>query len=65
MSIETPCKKICVLDPTRDLCEGCGRSRAEIAGWLSMTAAARREIMRQLPMRLAATNAGTGSSKDG
>lgn len=54
MSIVTPCRKVCVLDPLRDLCEGCGRTRAEIASWLSMTAAERRHIMRQLPARLEA-----------
>lgn len=53
MSIETPCKKICVLDLQRDVCEGCGRTRAEIGGWLNMTAAQRRAVMAQLPDRLA------------
>jgi predicted Fe-S protein YdhL (DUF1289 family) len=54
MSIETPCKKICVLDLQRDVCEGCGRTRAEIGGWLNMTAAQRRAVMAQLPDRLGA-----------
>jgi uncharacterized protein len=59
MSIETPCKKICVLDLKRELCEGCGRTRAEIAGWLNMTAAERRTIMNDLPARLRKTASGT------
>ncbi|MEM8647051.1 MAG: DUF1289 domain-containing protein, partial [Pseudomonadota bacterium] len=30
---DSPCIKICVVDPETDLCIGCGRTKAEIAGW--------------------------------
>ena len=33
-------------------CFGCGRTRGEIAGWLTMTPENRREIMGDLPQRL-------------
>ncbi|MBM3564120.1 MAG: DUF1289 domain-containing protein [Alphaproteobacteria bacterium] len=33
---ESPCIKICELD-REDVCVGCGRTRAEIAGWKSMS----------------------------
>lgn len=51
--IETPCIKVCVVDPQSGLCIGCGRKRAEIAGWLAMTDEARSDIIAQLPDRLA------------
>jgi uncharacterized protein len=51
-AIETPCKKVCLLDASRDHCVGCGRTRGEIARWVAMTPAERRDIMRALPARL-------------
>lgn len=32
-SIESPCIKVCKLDPATDLCTGCLRSLAEIRAW--------------------------------
>lgn len=51
--IETPCIKICVVDPETGFCIGCGRTRDEIGGWLSYTAEQRRHIMGGLPERVA------------
>ena len=51
--METPCIKICVLDPVRQLCSGCGRTLDEIAEWSALSDEARKHIMAQLPMRLA------------
>jgi hypothetical protein len=51
--IETPCVKICVVDPETGFCIGCGRTRSEIAGWLAMTAPERRGIMLGLSERVA------------
>jgi len=53
-TIESPCNKICALDPIAALCVGCGRSLAEIEGWLRFSADERARIMAQLPQRLAA-----------
>jgi hypothetical protein len=39
---------------TSELCIGCGRTLAEIGGWLSMTADERRRVMDNLPARRAA-----------
>jgi predicted Fe-S protein YdhL (DUF1289 family) len=50
--METPCTKICVLDPLRQLCSGCGRTLDEIADWAEMSDEMRRHVMAQLPMRL-------------
>jgi predicted Fe-S protein YdhL (DUF1289 family) len=49
----SPCCQICVIDPASGLCEGCGRTLDEIAGWAMMDDAARRRAMAVLPMRMA------------
>ncbi len=51
--IETPCVKICVVDPDSGFCIGCGRTRGEIGGWLGMTPDERRLVMADLPVRVA------------
>jgi predicted Fe-S protein YdhL (DUF1289 family) len=50
--MESPCVKICLLDPLSGLCSGCGRSLDEIAGWADFTDEERRRIMAELPERL-------------
>jgi predicted Fe-S protein YdhL (DUF1289 family) len=50
--IETPCVKICVVDPETGFCIGCGRTRGEIGGWLGMSADERRSVMTALPERV-------------
>jgi uncharacterized protein len=52
--IQSPCKKVCVVDPISALCIGCGRTLVEIAGWIGFGADERRRIMGELPARLAA-----------
>jgi hypothetical protein len=52
-AIETPCLRICQMNPAQRICEGCGRTLAEIGGWLSMTAEQRLGVMAKLPARLA------------
>lgn len=49
--MESPCVKICVIDPITGSCEGCLRTLAEIAAWASLTPAERRRIMSDLPQR--------------
>ena len=51
MAIETPCTKVCILDPASGLCRGCGRTLEEIGRWTVMTAAERSRIMAELPAR--------------
>ena len=38
--IASPCRNVCLLGGD-GLCDGCGRTIGEIAGWLSMTAVER------------------------
>jgi len=52
--IESPCNKICAVDPISALCVGCGRTLAEIEGWIRFSAAERARIVAELPRRLAA-----------
>ena len=52
--IESPCNKICAIDPVSGLCVGCGRTLAEIEGWIRFSAEERARIMTELPRRLAA-----------
>ena len=49
--METPCIKVCVINPATRLCEGCARSRDEIARWSSFTDTERRRIMGELGAR--------------
>lgn len=49
--MDSPCIKLCVIDPRDGLCEGCRRSRQEIAHWSSYTDAERRAIMQALKSR--------------
>jgi predicted Fe-S protein YdhL (DUF1289 family) len=61
MVIESPCSKICTLDPKSGLCLGCGRTLQEIELWGNLTASERARVIDELPARLAATR-GTHAS---
>jgi hypothetical protein len=49
--VDSPCVKICVVNPETGLCLGCRRTLDEIARWSRMTAEERRAIMASLPAR--------------
>ncbi len=49
--IASPCVKLCVIHPEERLCVGCLRSIEEITAWSRLTAAARAEVMDDLPNR--------------
>jgi uncharacterized protein len=48
----SPCIKVCTLDPETGLCEGCGRTREEIARWFRLSEEERLRIMAELPERM-------------
>ncbi|MGL4395695.1 MAG: DUF1289 domain-containing protein [Hyphomicrobium sp.] len=48
---DTPCVKICVIEPKSRLCKGCKRSIDEIAAWSGLSSAERRRIMATLDQR--------------
>jgi predicted Fe-S protein YdhL (DUF1289 family) len=49
--IESPCVKLCVIQPETRICVGCYRSIDEIGAWSAMTPEARRSVMADLPGR--------------
>lgn len=49
--VDSPCVKVCVIDPQTRLCLGCNRSIDEIAAWPGMMPEQRREIIAALPGR--------------
>ena len=51
--IESPCRKICLLDPAGGVCRGCGRTLKEIAAWSTSDRAAKLEILARSSDRLA------------
>lgn len=55
--IETPCIKVCVIDPKTRLCTGCLRTIEEIGAWSALSSAERRRIMNELPRRVVAAAA--------
>lgn len=49
----SPCVGVCKIDDDTGFCLGCGRTRTEVAAWLSLTDATRNEVWAKLPERLA------------
>lgn len=52
-TIDSPCTKVCLIDPKSRLCTGCLRSIDEITAWANLPPETRREIMQTLPARRA------------
>ncbi len=50
--VESPCILVCSIDMKTGYCFGCGRTRDEIAAWMSMSAEERGAVLRTLPARL-------------
>jgi len=49
----SPCISVCKLDPDSGFCEGCWRTRDEIAGWRGMDSDQRLEVLDRLHERRA------------
>ncbi|HEY8123842.1 MAG TPA: DUF1289 domain-containing protein [Methylocystis sp.] len=58
--VDSPCLKICELDQD-GVCVGCGRTRAEIAGWISMSDAQKAQVVELADKRQRATSASNQS----
>jgi uncharacterized protein len=59
--MESPCVKVCVINPDNGYCEGCARTIKEIAQWSRYTAQDRSRVMIELEdrkSRLKPTHAG-------
>ncbi|MBC8129527.1 MAG: DUF1289 domain-containing protein [Rhizobiaceae bacterium] len=53
MTIESPCTKVCVIEPKSGFCLGCGRTVEEIGGWMGYSPEHRKLVISGLPARLA------------
>jgi uncharacterized protein len=51
--MESPCIKVCVIDPSTGFCEGCARTLKEIAQWGSYAPHVRQRVMGELDGRKA------------
>ena len=49
--IESPCVRVCVVDPEARICIGCHRTTDEISRWSKMSPDERSEILQALPDR--------------
>ena len=49
--MESPCTKVCTLDPSGHICLGCRRTVEEIGAWASLSDVQRARIMEELPKR--------------
>ena len=49
--MESPCIKVCVIDPGSNLCTGCLRTLSEIAQWSVMPTEQRNKIMADIGRR--------------
>ena len=58
--IQSPCTRVCTINPGTGLCAGCGRTIEEIARWSQMTDDERRCIMSSLPGRHGQDRRATG-----
>ncbi len=45
---ESPCVRLCVLNPATDRCEGCGRTLDQIARWSAMSAEEKWAVLDEL-----------------
>jgi predicted Fe-S protein YdhL (DUF1289 family) len=52
-ALDSPCIDVCTLDAATQSCIGCGRTMAEIRGWIAFTPARRSAINAELPGRRA------------
>ena len=50
LAIRSPCIKLCVIEPESGYCIGCGRSREEIASWISLSPQQRNTVALLLAM---------------
>lgn len=48
MTVDSPCIKLCTLDPVTRICTGCRRRLDEIARWGGMSDAERRAVLARI-----------------
>ena len=63
MPIQTPCTRVCTIEPASGLCVGCGRTLDEIAQWSAVTDRERARIMAELAARMALLATGVAAKR--
>jgi len=63
--IDSPCIKVCVMDPAQGICLGCGRTLDQIARWSAMAEEERAGIMRILGARASSPHDGSATPMAG
>ncbi|MEA2977979.1 MAG: uncharacterized protein QOF19_3499 [Alphaproteobacteria bacterium] len=53
-TVASPCTKICIIEPVRGWCLGCGRNLVEIERWAAFSDDERARVVSGLAQRLAA-----------
>ena len=48
VSLASPCVNICTMDEASGWCRGCGRTVAEVAHWVSMSAEAKEQVWQRI-----------------
>ncbi len=61
--IPSPCISVCQMNARADWCEGCFRTRAEIAQWSSADDSEKRQIWNMIEQRMADLQAGAAKPK--
>lgn len=64
MSVESPCRRICAIDPETGFCIGCRRTRAEIAAWPRLADDGRLAILERLEERRSPLHGGSAAAMD-
>jgi hypothetical protein len=49
--VPSPCTQVCVLDPRKNECTGCGRTLEEITAWARCTVDEKRRIVERAARR--------------
>lgn len=58
--VRSPCVKVCLMEPTTELCYGCRRTQEERDWWVAYTDEQQREVLRRCERRREVLAAGVG-----
>ncbi len=56
--VPSPCLAVCTMDASAGVCKGCFRTLSEIAEWSQADAARKRQIWRDIQVRLLSSSGG-------
>jgi predicted Fe-S protein YdhL (DUF1289 family) len=51
MAVDSPCIRVCVIEPRSGYCRGCKRTLPEIAGWSRLDDGRKQVVLAQLETR--------------